>query len=95
MTEELARISIPIPKQPDSPISYNIAPGQNVLAIRFNPETRERSLDQRWGPSTPELTKTVDKAPSYRQAFIKPHCLIPADGFYEGGKRLNRSCDRP
>jgi putative SOS response-associated peptidase YedK len=49
MTEELARISIPIPKQPDSPISYNIAPGQNVLAIRFNPETRERSLDQRWG----------------------------------------------
>jgi hypothetical protein len=38
--EELARIySIPIPKQPDLPVSYNIAPSQNVLAIRFNPET--------------------------------------------------------
>jgi SOS response associated peptidase (SRAP) len=49
--EELARIySIPIPKQPDLPVSYNIAPSQNVLAIRFDPETRERTLDQlRWG----------------------------------------------
>ena len=27
------------PKQTDSPISYNIAPSQKVLAIRFNPET--------------------------------------------------------
>ena len=49
--EELARIySIPIPKQPDLPVSYNIAPSQNVLAVRFNPETRERTSDQlRWG----------------------------------------------
>jgi putative SOS response-associated peptidase YedK len=27
--------------------------------------------------------QTVDKAPSYRQAFLKRRCLIPADGFYE------------
>ena len=27
--------------------------------------------------------ETVDKAPSYRQAFRKRRCLIPADGFYE------------
>jgi putative SOS response-associated peptidase YedK len=54
--EELARLyHIPIPKQPDLPVSYNIAPSQNVLATRFNPETREgrrrrRSLDQlSWG----------------------------------------------
>jgi putative SOS response-associated peptidase YedK len=25
--------------------------------------------------------ETVDKAPSYRQAFKKRRCLIPADGF--------------
>jgi putative SOS response-associated peptidase YedK len=27
--------------------------------------------------------ETVDKAPSFRQAFAKRRCLIPADGFYE------------
>src|SRR6266478_6966264 len=49
--EELARLyHIPIPKQTDLPISYNIAPSQKVLTIRFNPETRERSLDAlQWG----------------------------------------------
>jgi hypothetical protein len=49
--EEPARIhSIPIPKQPDLPVSYNIAPSQNVLMIRFDPEIKERTLDQlRWG----------------------------------------------
>jgi putative SOS response-associated peptidase YedK len=36
--EELARLyHIPIPKQTDLPISYNIAPSQNVLAIRRIP----------------------------------------------------------
>jgi putative SOS response-associated peptidase YedK len=35
--EELARLyHIPIPKQTDLPISYNIAPSQKVLTIRFN-----------------------------------------------------------
>ena len=49
--EELARIyRIPIPSQPALPISYNIAPSQEVLAIRFNPETKQSSLDRlRWG----------------------------------------------
>jgi putative SOS response-associated peptidase YedK len=30
--------------------------------------------------------QTVDKAPSYRQVFLKRRCLIPADGFYEWRK---------
>jgi putative SOS response-associated peptidase YedK len=49
--EELARLyHIPIPKQTDLPISYNIAPSQKVLTIRFNPEIQQRSLDAlRWG----------------------------------------------
>jgi hypothetical protein len=29
---------IPIPKQTNLPISYNIAPSQKILAILFNPE---------------------------------------------------------
>ena len=49
--EELARLyHIPIPKQTDLPISYNIAPSQKVLTIRFNPETQQPSLDVlQWG----------------------------------------------
>ena len=49
--EELARLyHIPIPKQTDLPISYNIAPSQRVLTIRFNPQTQRRSLDAlQWG----------------------------------------------
>jgi putative SOS response-associated peptidase YedK len=42
--EELARLyHIPIPSQTDLPISYNIAPSQKVLTIRFNPETQARA----------------------------------------------------
>jgi putative SOS response-associated peptidase YedK len=49
--EELARLyHIPIPKQTDLPISYNIAPSQKVLTIRFNPKRQQRSLDAlQWG----------------------------------------------
>ena len=49
--EELCRIyNIPIPPQSDLPISYNVAPSQNVLVVRFNPETEQRSLDAlQWG----------------------------------------------
>jgi hypothetical protein len=43
--EEIARqYHIPIPPELDLPISYNIAPTQDVLAIRFNRETNQRTL---------------------------------------------------
>jgi hypothetical protein len=53
--EELARLyHISIPSQTDLPISYNIAPSQKVLTIRFNPETRVRSLHAiQWAPTRP------------------------------------------
>src|SRR5262245_33462288 len=49
--EELARLyHIPIPSQTDLPISYNIAPSQKVVTIRFNPKSQQRSLDAlQWG----------------------------------------------
>src|SRR5215469_5840925 len=77
--EELARrYRIPIPPQRDLPISWNIAPSQDVLAIRYNPKTRQRSLDAlRWGlipywAKDPKIAyrtinarvETVDTAPS-------------------------------
>jgi putative SOS response-associated peptidase YedK len=84
----------------DLPISWNIAPSQDVLAIRYNPKTRQRSLDGlRWGlipywAKDPKIAyktinarvETVDAAPSYREAFKRRRCLIPADSFYEWKK---------
>src|SRR5215471_21586510 len=79
--EELARLyHIPIPSQTDLPISYNIAPSQKVLTIRFNPQTQQRSLDAlQWGlipywAKDPKIAyrtinaraETVDRAPSFQ-----------------------------
>jgi putative SOS response-associated peptidase YedK len=77
--------------------AYNIAPSQQVLAVRFNPQTGTRTLDDlQWGliPFFAKDTKiawktinaraeTVDTMPSYRAAFQKRRCLIVADGFFE------------
>jgi hypothetical protein len=97
--EELARrYHIPIPPQRDLPISWNIAPAQDVLAIRLHPKTRQRTLDTlRWGlipnwAKDPKIAyktinarvETIDTAPLYRQAFGKRRCLVPADGFSNG-----------
>src|SRR6516162_9236671 len=65
-------------------ISYNIAPSQKVLTIRFNPETRARLLDAlQWGlipywakdPNIAYRTinaraETIDKAPSFRSLSL-------------------------
>jgi putative SOS response-associated peptidase YedK len=94
------RYHIPIPAQLDLPISWNLAPSQDVLAIRFNPKTKQRSLDPlRWGlipywAKDPKIAyktinaraESVDTAPSYQQAFKTRRCLIPADSFYEWKK---------
>jgi putative SOS response-associated peptidase YedK len=57
--EELARrYHIPIPPQRDLPISWNIAPTQDVLAIRLNPETKQRSLG---GVQKTLIDKSLDR----------------------------------
>jgi putative SOS response-associated peptidase YedK len=100
--EELARMyHIPIPRQTDLPISFNIAPSQDVLAVRYDPEKAVRSLvSLRWGliPSWAKDEKigyrtinarmeTVQTAPAYRKAFKKRRCLVLANGFYEWRRR--------
>ena len=84
--------------------SWNVAPGQDVLAVRLNPETHERSLDAlHWG-LIPHWSKdkkiayrtinarseTVDTTPAFRQAFRKRRCLVCADGFYEWRREAGR-----
>jgi putative SOS response-associated peptidase YedK len=80
---------------PDLKARFNIAPTQQVAAIRLNPETGTRHLSiLRWGlvPSwadDPSIgnrminarAESVAMKPAYRNAFKKGRCLIVADGF--------------
>ncbi|HEX4363822.1 MAG TPA: SOS response-associated peptidase [Solirubrobacteraceae bacterium] len=77
---------------------YNVAPGDDVLAV-IGPdgERRAQGTMLRWGlvPSwagdPSEMAgktinaraETVAERPAYRQAFERRRCLIVADGFYE------------
>jgi len=76
---------------------YNIAPSQPVAAVRATPAGSGRELALlRWGlvPSwskDPTIgnrlinarAETVREKPSFRNAFRRHRCLIPASGFYE------------
>ncbi|WP_166828796.1 SOS response-associated peptidase [Thalassoroseus pseudoceratinae] len=83
------------PRQMELPLRFNIAPTQDVLAIRQGDQEREL-FQPRWGliPSwakDPSIgnrminarCETVAEKPSFRSAFKRRRCLIPATGFYE------------
>ena len=78
---------------------YNIAPTQNVPVIRLNPEGKRTISILKWGliPSwskDPAIgsrminarAETLTEKPSYRNAFRKRRCIVPADGFFEWKK---------
>jgi putative SOS response-associated peptidase YedK len=89
-----------VPVQLELPLRYNIAPTQDVAAVRFDAEQGQRELGLlSWGliPSWAKDKKiasklinargeTVAEKPSFRSAFTKRRCLIVADGFYEWQK---------
>ena len=90
---------------------YNVAPSQPVGAIRSAEDGRREWVALRWGlipawapePRTGYSTinaraETVADKPTYRQAFRRRRCLIPADGFYEWvklGARKQPYCIAP
>jgi len=91
----------PSPATPDSRPLYNIAPTQTVPVIRLNSAGQRELALLRWGliPSWSKDAKigyrlfnaraeTVATAPSFRAAFKRRRCLVPATGFYEW-KRLD------
>ncbi|MGD6793358.1 SOS response-associated peptidase [Metabacillus indicus] len=76
-------------------ISYNIAPSQHVAAV-INDGKQNRMGYLRWGLIPPwakdekigyktinARAETLSEKPSFRNAFTKKRCLIPADSFYE------------
>ncbi len=75
---------------------YNVAPGDEVLAVTTDREGAPRGDLLRWGlvPSWAKRPdtglkminarlETVTERPAYRRAFERFRCLIIADGFYE------------
>jgi putative SOS response-associated peptidase YedK len=87
----------------DLPRRYNIAPTQQVLAVRTTDQGRQASF-MHWGliPSwakDPAIgsrminarCESVHEKPAFRHAIRYRRCIIPAGGFYEwqeeGGKK--------
>src|SRR3954453_9841513 len=79
--------------------SFNIAPTQDVLAVRATTDGKREMVCLRWGliPSWAKdasisaytsnaRAETLLEKPSFKQSFRSRRCLIPADGFYEWGK---------
>jgi putative SOS response-associated peptidase YedK len=87
---------------PSMEARYNIAPTQSVLAVRRASAELEAVM-LKWGliPSWAKdasigaklinaRSETVAEKPSFREAFLRRPCLIPADGFYEWQRRGDR-----
>ena len=99
-TKDIVKKAFSLIDAPDLKPRFNIAPTQQIAAIKLNPETGTRQLSQfRWGliPSWADDPKigysminaraeSVAVKPAYRSAFKKGRCLIVADGFYEWKK---------
>lgn len=76
-------------------ISYNVAPGQNVLAV-IHDGTKRRAGYLKWGlvPSWSKDKKigskminarseTAHQKPSFKQLMARKRCIVIADSFYE------------
>ena len=92
----------PIPSAHETPLPgddarrrYNVAPTQDVLAVRLDADART-AVWLRWGlvpPGAKSLkvgarminarSETVLKQPAFARAVRTQRCLIPADGFIE------------
>jgi putative SOS response-associated peptidase YedK len=80
----------------DYPPRYNIPPGTDIPVVRHSPEGKRVLHLLRWG-LVPHWAKdaaggarlnnargeSVAAKPSFRDAFRRRRCLIPASGFYE------------
>jgi hypothetical protein len=62
----------------DLPISWNIAPSQDVLAIRFRPKTSQRFLDALRGGFSPEVPTDASDHKSNLSGNIEFSCALPA-----------------
>ena len=83
---------------------YNIAPGQDVVAVRIRPVAGREVVQLRWGlvpawAGDPKIghrlvnarAESLAEKPAFRDALPRRRCLVVADGFYEwAGSRAPR-----
>ena len=75
---------------------FNVAPGDDVLAVTTDRQGAPRGESLHWGLVPPwsksadtglktinARLETITERPTFRGAFGRFRCLIPADGFYE------------
>lgn len=91
------RVRWPIGERLEVRRRYNVAPGDDVLAVVRPRDAEPEGALLRWGlvphwASDPKeigvktinaRAETVAERPAYRDAFARRRCLILADGFYE------------
>jgi putative SOS response-associated peptidase YedK len=87
---------------PEMKARYNIAPTQNIAAIRMSSDDGREFTMFRWGlvpfwAKDPSIgnrminarAETVAEKPSFRAAYRHRRCLVLADGFYEWRKEAD------
>jgi putative SOS response-associated peptidase YedK len=90
------RSAYPVGEELEVRQRFNVAPGDQVLAITADREGRPRGELLRWGfvppwsetpPPAGQMinarSETVAERPAFRTAFTRMRCLVLADGFYE------------
>lgn len=83
--------------------SYNRAPGSDVAAVIRDDDGARRLVDLRWGIAPVGAgahgrsrtlinarAETVNRKPTFREAFRRRRCLVIADGYYEWQHREDR-----
>ena len=90
-------LDIPDNRYTNIPRRYNGAPGQELLVIRENHRTDERSLDlikwgfvPNWTPEAKPKIKSVNaraegiaSSRMFAEAYAKRRCIIPVDNYFE------------
>jgi putative SOS response-associated peptidase YedK len=94
-TELAAMLGVPESQLGDYVPRFNIAPTQPYFVLKTKYESREAipatwGLVNSWAKDASRASmcinakaETVDKLPSFREAFERRRCVVPADGFYE------------
>jgi putative SOS response-associated peptidase YedK len=102
------RSRFPIGETVEARRRFNVAPGDDVLAVTTDREGRPRGELLRWGLVPPWSSpqdgrlkminariETVNERPAFRRAFERFRCLIIADGFYEWQAAASLRASRP
>lgn len=84
---------------------YNVAPGEEIVVVAEDGAGR-RAGRLTWGfvpswsdgslrPMINARSETVAEKPTFRDAFERRRCLVPADGFYEWSRPDGGSAKQP